>query len=1002
MGDTASSAQVDSQDVSTSVLSSTPPLSMSHQLSTPPCVPSLKLSSSPASFINEGATTTAPLKIVKRTPSNPNSPLPQSSAISYTSGPSSDSISRISPDVSPVSILTTEDAEPNTPVTLSTHDFLIDAVRASRNSANPPSTSERSSNSSGHGNGNVADETRTPPLPPSELDIFTAADTTYDDLASSHPGRFSRFSMSSALAIPALLGKTGQSPVIEEVRRDSSQDVSARSVSRRSAGRTILSVAARGKVDEATLASTQAQVGIGLSLLQDLVGGMCSDSESESGSDYNDSEDERSRRVVSDAYSIAFGNAVKHDSVSIAAESSTAEGLKYANEGGGQESSQISHIKDEGQVRSLSTCASPSPQSNVQNATPLSPATSPAVSKFPQSQSQQVNIHTTSNAHDQNFTDLLERERRPSLAPSVVSGISGVSVRSGTSGSWDGDIYDNYRYSRFSNASAAVVTGRPSMDSVRTRADSVGMNGRLRSESIGMAFESKAVVEEPPVIDDAVYPPPLSFAQDSREFLKQLHNIGNFPGSLPEFAGPMTRTSPDHSPDVDTEVIAELSPLLPVKNNNEDSTAGKFLEGVASAVRQRLETERLSPLPQEIQCTKGNEVNSNDLSNASLFSADFAKHIVVDDDDELPSKILADGILADGQECEDYEDGDTFQESNEGTVEGRIIGSPEPLGNTEDIIEDVRATKSLDGERRSRSFAAEPTCSQTVRDEELNKDGVSSASNSQPVQSISPVHHPTLVKQRSREQLSEHQQPTHLRPRDTISAPLESVGRRSLFMPHPNAPKAPAGASINISPGVGVGTIPQGQPSTIGLCFGSQPRQLGHKSLPPQLRPTVQAVIRMALSIPPRTDSPTPGRPPVRIWPTIYGRTDTDLSSSVGPVPITFSLDPPAAIDRGKATAPRSAALPPIGTGHSIAMSSTSSNSGVLETIIKVDDKSNTKSEMLIDIPKQLIGNNALTPIPRPNFVPKVGVVRPRSRSFSGFNAPSSTVNVEKKYVPIL
>jgi hypothetical protein len=273
-------------------------------------------------------------------------------------------------------------------------------------------------------------------------------------------------------------------------------------------------------------------------------------------------------------------------------------------------------------------------------------------------------------------------------------------------------------------------------------------------------------------------------------------------------------------------------------------------------------------------------------------------------------------------------------------------------------------------------------------------------------------------------------------------------------MPHPNAPKAPAGASMNFNPGVGVGTMPQGQPCpTIEYRLDSRPHHPGHNSLPPQLRPTFQAVIRMALSIPPRTMPPAPGRPPARIWPTIYGRTDTDLSSSIGPVPITFSLDPPAAQGGGRATAPRGAALRPIGTGgaggiindrnqsafisksspprqragmmsqppsrnFSLLSSSnvpivkpvispetntslTSSSSDVQEKIVKADDdKLNTRPETLANTPKQGIssnGSSALTPIPRTNFVPKAGVMRPRSRSFSGFNAPSPTVNAQKQ-----
>jgi hypothetical protein len=79
----------------------------------------------------------------------------------------------------------------------------------------------------------------------------------------------------------------------------------------------------------------------------------------------------------------------------------------------------------------------------------------------------------------------------------------------------------------------------------------------------------------------------------------------------------------------------------------------------------------------------------------------------------------------------------------------------------------------------------------------------------------------------------------------------------------------------------------------------------------------------------------------------------------------------------------------------------TSSSSDVQEKIVKADDgKLNTKPETLANTTKQGIssnGSSALTPIPRTNFIPKAGVMRPRSRSFSGYNAPSSTVDGQKQ-----
>ena len=112
-------------------------------------------------------------------------------------------------------------------------------------------------------------------------------------------------------------------------------------------GRASLSIAARRKVDEATPASMQGQVGIGLSLLQESVGGLSSDSESE----YGDSDDEcfatndearlMKRQVQHTCLAVRNGGMEIVDAGSAKAtniraslaesEGSTAERLKYAS-----------------------------------------------------------------------------------------------------------------------------------------------------------------------------------------------------------------------------------------------------------------------------------------------------------------------------------------------------------------------------------------------------------------------------------------------------------------------------------------------------------------------------------------------------------------------------------------------------------------------------------------------------------------------------------------------
>ena len=90
--------------------------------------------------------------------------------------------------------------------------------------------------------------------------------------------------------------------------------------------------------------------------------------------------------------------------------------------------------------------------------------------------------------------------------------------------------------------------------------------------------------------------------------------------------------------------------------------------------------------------------------------------------------------------------------------------------------------------------------------------------------------------------------------------------RRSLFLPHPNGPKAP---SLN-SPG---------------------PRYITQQQPPPPQPPThggVIQAIRMALSTPPQGINTFRG-------PTIHGRTVVDFATSFGPGPITFTINPPPA-----------------------------------------------------------------------------------------------------------
>ncbi|KAG7090781.1 hypothetical protein E1B28_009866 [Marasmius oreades] len=139
--------------------------------------------------------------------------------------------------------------------------------------------------------------------------------------------------------------------------------------------------------------------------------------------------------------------------------------------------------------------------------------------------------------------------------------------------------------------------------------------------------------------------------------------------------------------------------------------------------------------------------------------------------------------------------------------------------------------------------------------------------------------------------------PAHLRPQ------LVGDGeRRSLFLPHPNAPKPPTDG-----PGLGpMGPLYQGGNSPQHPAFnaGSALNRIDPKKI------AIHA-LRLALSVPPPPSNllPPPSSAPIRgkngkpaptlappppppRGPTIYARVDVDLASANGPVPITFGIEP--------------------------------------------------------------------------------------------------------------
>ena len=86
----------------------------------------------------------------------------------------------------------------------------------------------------------------------------------------------------------------------------------------------------------------------------------------------------------------------------------------------------------------------------------------------------------------------------------------------------------------------------------------------------------------------------------------------------------------------DLEVDAKMGISLPARSKDDGGAVGEHtsgLTGMASAMRYRLETERQSPLPEETH---------DDERNDTSASLGLGSGVVVQDNEELPSRIFAD------------------------------------------------------------------------------------------------------------------------------------------------------------------------------------------------------------------------------------------------------------------------------------------------------------------------------------------------------------------------
>ena len=221
--------------------------------------------------------------------------------------------------------------------------------------------------------------------------------------------------------------------------------------------------------------------------------------------------------------------------------------------------------------------------------------------------------------------------------------------------------------------------------------------------------------------------------------------------------------------------------------------------------------------------------------------------------------------------------------------------------------------------------------------------------------------------------------------------------RTSMFLPHPNAPKAvhqsqgpmygrtaPQPYAYPVPPGPGVGNMTH------------PPQQPGTTFYSTQILHQLRSVSIAASQGPAR-------RPPM----TLFARCEPDLSGSMGPVPIQFSLDPfpplrmtpggpQTKVGSGKGahhpaniTPTRAATVSaPARRGGGDGIPPNEVGLGAGDPWLRLPRRSAT-AVVNVGGPQGIDAgpSSPSLPIPREGFIPQVGAARPRSRSFSEFGA---------------
>ncbi|KAJ8689418.1 hypothetical protein PTI98_012321 [Pleurotus ostreatus] len=637
----------------------------------------------------------------------------------------------------------------------------------------------------------------------------------------------------------------------------------------------------------------------------------------------------------------------------------------------------------------------------------ISSATAPVPS--PTSPTSSIRTHASTSTTRTTSTTHTTRTTR--------TGYSGTgSIGSGGSDDWDGagDIYDDYMY-RYSTR-LSVVSGRIPGGNGRRGSGGSGASlavgrdtppvpqNRGSADDVDERFGGKSFVKARPGALDIQLSNrlrPSGSAVADGEGTKQLNPL-DAPGSSKSTASPLLHTTWGDALSSPEEGVNGLSAI----RGNPGSTADSFfdgrpgaagflrsptLDGPASAIRQRLEMN-LGPNGNDGNVAgagKNVQINHTSSSMGSASSAiqeqdDASTHggpggIVVEDDEQAPDVSLTTAKMGIGDNSFVSADFEGAQESAEpmegGLQEGwkgnnDAIASPGlPLVNPHDSIDNA-----LDGITRTTSpVPMDPPSASSTSDTVLLSATAEIAppppSQSPATQLLAaPVSHlrPSLAELRGE--------------RDP-----DSGMRTSLFMPHPNAPK-PTVLSQGPIHMVSKGRANYPSPRHPGSGLGGLSRAL-----------------QMAMS----------SRGILGRGPTLFARCDVDLASSIGPVAITFSVEPFVGPPPGPANVAGSGGpelMPPVSApgggvpgsvtpvrtlsegsvGAQSATSSPKPSVGILPTTNGIEVQGSAAASAADTAGGAAIPNTGV--IPRPNFYPKVPSARPRSRSFSEFGSTSIEV----------